>query len=723
MSLGSYEIVERIGMGGMAEVFRARYQGQAGAQREVVIKRMLPFPEEEKAGLQALFVNEARLTLQLTHGNIVQVFDFGEEDGQYYLVMELVDGVSLAQLLTQLKRKGLATLPPELAALVMIEVAKGLHYAHTRPGPDKQPLHIVHRDISPDNVLVGADGQVKVADFGIARASLAGRARTEPGVFRGKLAYSAPEQLRAESVDGRADVYSCGIVLWKAMTGVHPQGENAFKIAAGQTQLPPVPTDVMGAELAGIIERATAFHPEHRTKSALQLQVELQKWVRQRDMPHLDTAVAQVVVWVTKGPDAVEREFDAWLRDRVTSTQSLVKSSRARATVARRALQPATKRKGVWLGLGAAALALVLTGAVVSGTNEAPPEDLGALRPIELAAPVPLAPKRHVEPAPIAPEPAPLPQSATGTPAAFTLSTAKHGGDLRSAGIEIKAPSPEWAVRLWATPAPRQKKISLFFLPADQTSPQVLGAKWAQTTAATGRLFVFQPPNWSAREVGNPDLHLGAVEGSKFAVVETKRRVLSDAMAFLDEDFRLDGLERKVRYRLTTKGSKPVFVLAELPRYDQVEPVFSIAGPPRQVLVPADGSVEFKGVDALRLVVPREAGEPEERVEVTVIEIDRAGTIKIERGSHEARTLDAQLNKKAATPVQSSGGDESGTAGSGAGRVGLFDTSTAEGNLNAATILVSQKRKQEAVPYLARCLKLDPGNPECDAMLRKIRAP
>ena len=121
--VGNYEVIERIGKGGMAEVFRARYRGAAGAQREVVIKRMLPFADEEKGTIQELFVTEARLTLQLTHGNIVQVFEFGEEDDQYYLVMELVDGLSLGQLLAQLKRKGLPTLPPALAALVVLLVA------------------------------------------------------------------------------------------------------------------------------------------------------------------------------------------------------------------------------------------------------------------------------------------------------------------------------------------------------------------------------------------------------------------------------------------------------------------------------------------------------------------------------------------------------------------------------------------------------------------------
>ncbi len=740
--LGSYELLERLGQGGMAEVFRARYRGAAGTQREVVIKRILPFAEEEKSTLEALFVSEARLTLQLTHGNVVQVFDFGEEAGQYYLVMELVDGVSLAQLLTLLAGKGVPGLPPSLAALVMIEVAKGLHYAHLRCDTEGRPLHIVHRDISPDNVLLGFDGQVKVADFGIARASLAGRAKTEPGIFRGKLAYSAPEQLRADPVDGRADVYSCGIVLWKCITGKNPQGELGFKLAAGRAVLPQAPVAAMGEALAEIVTLATALEAEERTPSAQQLQVQLQTWVRQQPVPSPDTAIAQLVAWATRGSEAVDPAFDAWLQavareaPRVAPPARELVSTVHHKPASTRGSAPAPAKESTrihpLLVLAAAVGILGLCGgllALASGSNAS--DDQSALRPLDLKTPAP-APARLPTPAPTpsiappveakAPDAPTLPRAATGAPARFVLSTTIHGIDMASVGLKVDGPARNWALRLQG-----MRKLSLYFLPLvddDERAPLIVGSQWVRTDARRGRLFIFQPPGWTTDQ-GNPDLHVGSVTGAAIASGPMRPRVLSESMVFLDERrFRLDGLDPNERYRLAThalEGAPAVFVVAEAPadsrtRLKTGEPRLSIPGPPRQALVPAGGSLEIRGVVALLVAMPSFAGVPERRVEVTVTSANGSSSgIVVERGSAEARAMDANLRTVAAPPPNRVSPRDEPVMGN------MFSSSTAEGNLNTATMLIGQHREREAVPFLERCLSLDPGNPECLMMLRRVR--
>ena len=221
---GSYELLERIGEGGMAEVWRARSRGVAGFEKTVVIKRVLPSLMARK-DFAKLLVREAKIAALLNHPNIVQIFELGEEEGAYYIAMEYVHGCDLATALTfkpnvveaEQTQSGLSL---ALRIWITAEAAKALDYAHRRRAEDGRPLHIVHRDISPQNVLLGYEGQVKVADFGIALADQAGLGREEdPGVLRGKYAYMSPEQTRGESLDRRSDVFALGVVLYELLAG------------------------------------------------------------------------------------------------------------------------------------------------------------------------------------------------------------------------------------------------------------------------------------------------------------------------------------------------------------------------------------------------------------------------------------------------------------------------------------------------------------------------
>ncbi|MBL8604510.1 MAG: protein kinase [Myxococcales bacterium] len=213
--LGRYAVTRRLGAGGMAEVFLARLRGAEGVDKDVVVKRILP-EFAANAGFRAMFVDEARVALRLNHPNVVQVYGFEADGDALLLVMEHVDGPDLGLLAQQVARLG-EKLPAPLVAFIMREVARGLHYAHERPDERGRGLDIVHRDVSPNNILLSNEGAVKIGDFGIARVRNATHA--EDGSVKGKYAYMAPEQARGEPVDRRADVWSMGMVLVEMLIG------------------------------------------------------------------------------------------------------------------------------------------------------------------------------------------------------------------------------------------------------------------------------------------------------------------------------------------------------------------------------------------------------------------------------------------------------------------------------------------------------------------------
>ncbi|MFK7990448.1 MAG: protein kinase [Sandaracinaceae bacterium] len=214
---GNYELLERIAEGGMAEVWRARSLGAAGFEKVVVVKRVLP-SLLARPGFAELLVREAKIAARLSHPNVVQIFDLGEQDGSYFIAMEYLRGRDLA---AALGYRSVSESPLSLPMRVWIaaEVAKALDYAHRARGEDGGPLSIVHRDVSPQNVLLGFEGEVKVADFGISRADEPGLGRGEdPKILRGKYAYMSPEQARGEPLDRRSDLFSFGILLFELLT-------------------------------------------------------------------------------------------------------------------------------------------------------------------------------------------------------------------------------------------------------------------------------------------------------------------------------------------------------------------------------------------------------------------------------------------------------------------------------------------------------------------------
>ncbi|HEY4059630.1 MAG TPA: serine/threonine-protein kinase, partial [Kofleriaceae bacterium] len=211
-----YELLDRIGVGGMAEIFRGKAVAAGGFEKPVAIKRILPHLSQDSRFVQ-LLIAEAKVLSLLKHRNIVQIFDVGlGDDGQYFLVMEYVDGKDLGgvQRGNEASRR---RIPFDLALHIAAEVCEALEHAHSSRGPDGKPMSLVHRDLSPSNVLLSRAGEVKLTDFGIAKR--AESEQTGSGAVRGKFAYISPEQARNEHVEPRSDVFSVGILLWEMVTG------------------------------------------------------------------------------------------------------------------------------------------------------------------------------------------------------------------------------------------------------------------------------------------------------------------------------------------------------------------------------------------------------------------------------------------------------------------------------------------------------------------------
>ncbi|MCW5806283.1 MAG: serine/threonine protein kinase, partial [Deltaproteobacteria bacterium] len=212
--IGRYELLVELGRGGMAELFLGRLVGAGGFAKLVAIKRILPHLAGDPQWRQ-MFLDEGRIAAHLSHPNVCQVFELDETDGgELYLVMEYLDGASWQHLLAELPREHV--LP--LAARVLGDAAEGLHYAHTLRDAMGRPTPVVHRDVSPQNLHVTVDGSCKVLDFGVSKMMTDGP-RTRTGVVKGKLPYMAPEQIRGEDIDGRADVFSLGVCAWEALAG------------------------------------------------------------------------------------------------------------------------------------------------------------------------------------------------------------------------------------------------------------------------------------------------------------------------------------------------------------------------------------------------------------------------------------------------------------------------------------------------------------------------
>ncbi|HEX8702698.1 MAG TPA: protein kinase [Myxococcaceae bacterium] len=260
----------KLGYGGMAEAWRARLLGEAGFTKSVFIKKVLPEYSDDYA-FTSMLISEARISATLTHSNIAQVFDLGRVENEYFLAMEYVEGQSLYSILERALNSKWPAIPEALAVFIGAEICRGLHYAHTRKDESGKPLGIVHRDISPENVLISYEGQVKIIDFGLAKARDIRGFTTEPGVMKGKYLFFSPEQARGEEVDALTDVWATGVLLYELLCGKLPLEGPEYvvlpKLSAGQFPRPRQLNPRLSEKLEEILMGALTVKKEHRYRS------------------------------------------------------------------------------------------------------------------------------------------------------------------------------------------------------------------------------------------------------------------------------------------------------------------------------------------------------------------------------------------------------------------------------------------------------------------------
>ena len=292
---GKYFLLERINVGGMAEVYKAKTVGVEGFEKIVAIKRILPSVAEDEEFIR-MFVDEAKITSQLSHANLAQTFDLGKIQDTYYIAMEYVPGKDLRAVFERLKRRG-ERMPLTLAAYVLARVCEGLDYAHRKRDLAGRDLHIVHRDVSPQNVILSFEGEVKLIDFGIAKAANK-MTKTQAGILKGKFGYMSPEQVRGLGLDGRSDIFAAGIVLYELCTGERLfTGTSDYSVLEKVQQAKVTPPHAVEPsiplKLERVILKALAREPEGRYQQAADLAADLQRFLldsRERPVTRDDVA-------------------------------------------------------------------------------------------------------------------------------------------------------------------------------------------------------------------------------------------------------------------------------------------------------------------------------------------------------------------------------------------------------------------------------------------------
>jgi serine/threonine protein kinase len=406
--LGKYELIRKLASGGMAEVWLARAAGPMGFSKKLVVKRILPHLSEDQAFIQ-MFLGEARLAAMLNHPNVVQIFDFGEADGTWFLAMEFIDGPTLRGLVKEGLKAG-RYLPFAHVARFVAAAAEGLAYAHELADPDTgEPLNLVHRDISPDNVIVSRSGAVKVVDFGIAKAAGQGGHHTKTGSVKGKLAYMPPEQLGAEPLDRRADIYALGVVLYELLCGAKPHAApSEAALMKAILYDPPTPIQAKRPDvpeaLQRVLERSLAKEREDRYATCAELQADLERFIQSSgEVVGAPQIAALISEWIPAQPAPGEptprstssSSKPALRKSRAGDTRPATDSALPASAATQLDVPSAPRRSRVALGAAAVAV-LGLTGGgsywALSRRAPAAPDIAAPVQPAVMIQPVPRPP-------------------------------------------------------------------------------------------------------------------------------------------------------------------------------------------------------------------------------------------------------------------------------------------------------------------------------------------
>jgi serine/threonine-protein kinase len=309
---GKYTLIRRLATGGMAELFLAIQKSVAGFEKLIVIKRILPILNQDRGFIEML-LHEARVAATMSHPNIVQIFDVGAVDGSYFIAMEHVHGEDLRSIVRQMRKSQVLEFPLEHALSIVLGICAGLAYAHEKRDLDGTPLNIVHRDISPQNVIITFTGDVKVVDFGIAKSDAQLHEHTRNGKLKGKIPYMSPEQARGDVIDWRTDIFAAGVMLFELTTG-----KRLFKGASEYETLRlicdrdyPSPSQVRFGyprELEAIVMRALAKDRTHRWQSAREMQAAIEEFVRRERLGVSTIALSQFMQALFEEKLATQKE-------------------------------------------------------------------------------------------------------------------------------------------------------------------------------------------------------------------------------------------------------------------------------------------------------------------------------------------------------------------------------------------------------------------------------
>ncbi|MBK7862096.1 MAG: DUF2378 family protein [Archangiaceae bacterium] len=318
-NFGRYQLIKKIATGGMGEVFLARQKGPVGGfQKLVVVKRLLPHLSEEQEFIN-MFFDEARIAALLNHPNIAQIYDLGEAEGGYYIAMEYVHGENLRVVAAEAhERKG--GMPLALKCRVLADAAAALDFAHKAKSPSGQPLNLIHRDVSPQNVIVGFSGGVKLIDFGVAKATNK-ITRTATGIIKGKYAYMSPEQARGEDLDSRSDIFGLGIVFYEVLTNQRlfkRENDTATLKAVVGIKIPPPSQVVKGVPKAvdAIVMKALERHREDRYQTGSEMQLALEEFLVRQRLPATPAHIAAFMtdLFPTESAQEAIQEEPTWSR-------------------------------------------------------------------------------------------------------------------------------------------------------------------------------------------------------------------------------------------------------------------------------------------------------------------------------------------------------------------------------------------------------------------------
>lgn len=357
---GKYTLIRKLANGGMAELYLALQRSVAGFEKLIVVKRILPHLAQDRAFIE-LLLTEARIAATLSHPNIAHVYDVGEVDGQYYIAMEHIHGEDLRSIVKQMKKVGVSTFPLEHALAIVLGCGAGLAYAHEKRDLAGDEMNIVHRDVSPQNILCTFSGDVKLVDFGIAKAGRGTLEETEGGQLRGKIPYMSPEQARAQPLDARSDIFSLGIILFELCTGKRLfRGQNDVEtlrmIVDGDYPRPRSINPSLHPRLEEIMLRALSKDRDSRYQSARDLQSDLEDHIRQEQ---LKVSSISLGAWMQDlFRDKLESQRRMLQEGRqladVVAAQAAIDDESARISLTSSGVHPKTaeKKRGPWIAMG-----------------------------------------------------------------------------------------------------------------------------------------------------------------------------------------------------------------------------------------------------------------------------------------------------------------------------------------------------------------------------------